>query len=104
MDPRGLAPLERHRNHRENGGGSAADGAFPADDSRRQNVRGEISGVVPVARLEHAVGICAADEEVWRKIARFGADVRHRRSAGGEGGAVRGGWGDSAAALQVLRG
>lgn len=76
VDPRRLAPLEKHRNHRGNGGGGAADGAFPADDSGRQNVCGEIRGGVSVARPVHAVGIRAADEKVRREIAGSGADVR----------------------------
>lgn len=51
-----------------------------------------------------AVGIRAADEEVWWEIARSGTDVWLRWSAGGGSGEVRGGRGDSAAAFQVLRG
>ena len=104
MDRRGPAPLEENRDHREDGGGGAAHGALPADDFGRENVRGEFQRGVPVARLVHAVGVRAADEEVWWKIARFGADVRLQRSAGGESGEICGGGSGSAAALQVLRG
>lgn len=75
MDLRRLAPLETNGNYEENGGESTADGAFPADDFGRKNIRGEVPGVDSDAGFVHVVGVCAADEVVPGKTAGFGADV-----------------------------
>lgn len=69
MDSRGPEALEANRNHERDGGESAEDGAFQADDFGREGLRGKVPGLDSDSRFVHYVGDFTADEVVPWEIA-----------------------------------